>query len=69
LVLAVPLFGQGQQTPRAQSPSGSARQPTRLADGQPDVQGIWGAVIVGVFSLTNPMTGGDDFAQRLGPLP
>jgi hypothetical protein len=69
LVLAAPLFGQGQQTPGAQSPSGSAWQPTRLSDGQPDVQGVWGAVLGGVFSLTNPMTGGEDFAQRLGGPP
>src|SRR6266704_1568192 len=69
LVLAAPLFGQEQQTPRAQSPSSSPWQPPRLSDGQPDVQGVWGAVLVGVFSLTNPMTGGDDFAQRLGGPP
>ena len=65
LLLAVPLFAQEQQTPRAQSPE--SRLPIGvLPDGQPDVQGIWGAVLGGVFSLTNPMTGGDDFAQRLG---
>ena len=58
LVLAAPLFAQEQKT-----------QPARLSDGQPDVQGVWGAVVVGVFSLTNPMTGGDDFAQRLGGPP
>jgi hypothetical protein len=69
VLLAVPLFGQDQQTPCAQSPTISAWQPARLSDGQPDVQGIWGAVIVGVFSLTNPMTGGDDFAWRLGAPP
>ncbi len=69
LLLAVPLFAQEQKTPSAQPPSISAWQPARLSDGQPDVQGIWGAVIVGVFSLTNPMTGGDDFAQRLGAPP
>ena len=43
--------------------------PARLSDGQPDVQGVWAAVLRGVFSLTNPMTGGDDFAQRLGGPP
>ena len=69
LVLAAHLSGQEQQTLRAQSPSGSPWQPARLSDGQPDVQGVWGAVVVGVFSLTNPMTGGDDFAQRLGGPP
>ena len=69
VLLAVPLFGQEQRTPRALSPSTSAWQPVRLSDGQPDVQGVWGAVLGGVFSLTNPMTGGDDFAQRLGGPP
>jgi hypothetical protein len=69
LLLAAPLFGQEQKTPFAQPPSIPAWQPARLSDGQPDVQGIWGAVIGGVFSLTNPMTGGDDFAQRLGAPP
>ena len=55
----------------AQEPSSAQApwQPARLSDGQPDVQGVWGAVLRGVFSLTNPMTGGDDFAQRLGGPP
>ena len=55
----------------AQEPSSAQTpwQPARLSDGQPDVQGVWGAVLRGVFSLTNPMTGGDDFAQRLGGPP
>ena len=30
------------------------------------MQGVWRATLVGAFSLTNPMTGGDEFAQRLG---
>lgn len=66
LLMVVPLVGQEQQPSRAQPSNVSPWQPTRLSDGQPDVQGIWGAVLGGVFSLTNPMTGGDDFAQRLG---
>jgi hypothetical protein len=70
LVLTPSLFGQEvQQAPRAQTSGASAWQPARLSDGQPDVEGVWGAVLAGAFSLTNPMTGGDDFAQRLGGPP
>ena len=54
LLLPAPLL--------AQQPEWS---PSRLTDGQPDVQGIWGAQLGGVFSLTNPMTGGQEFEQRL----
>src|SRR5690242_18026525 len=69
LILPVPVLAQGPQTPRAQPATSSAWTPVRLADGQPDVQGTWGAVLGGVFSLTNPMTGGQDFEQRLGGPP
>jgi len=62
-VSAAPLVAQDRPS------SESAWRPARLSDGQPDVQGVWGAVVRGVFSLTNPMTGGDDFAQRLGGPP
>ena len=68
-VVTAPLFAQEQQPSRAQSSPASSWQPARLSDGQPDVQGVWGAVLAGAFSLTNPMTGGDDFAQRLGGPP
>ena len=64
LLLAVPLIGQ-EQIPRAQSGSAARWQPTRLADGQPDVQGFWGAVLGGTVSLTNPVTGGGEFQQRI----
>ena len=67
LVFTPSLFGQeAPQSPRGQTPGASVWQPARLSDGQPDVEGVWGAVLAGAFSLTNPMTGGDDFAQRLG---
>jgi hypothetical protein len=69
VVLSVRLAAQGSQVPGAQGSAGAPWQPVPLSDGQPDVQGVWGAVIGGVFSLTNPMTGGDDFAQRLGGPP
>jgi hypothetical protein len=37
----------------------------RLPDGQPDVQGIWAAVNAGSTSLTNPISGGEDFDRRV----
>lgn len=39
--------------------------PQRLPDGQPDVQGIWAAVNAGSTSLTNPISGGEDFDRRI----
>jgi hypothetical protein len=33
-------------------------EPRRLPDGQPDIQGIWGASPTGTFDLTDPKTGG-----------
>jgi hypothetical protein len=60
----VPLQGQGQ--------AGAARPaapkpwpPQKLSDGQPDVQGIWAAVNGGSTSLTNPISGGEDFDRRV----
>ena len=42
---------------------------TRLADGQPDVQGIWGAVLAGSVSLTNPISQAQDFEKQNVRLP
>ena len=39
--------------------------PVRLTDGQPDVQGMWGAVMAGSVSLTNPISVGDAFNQQV----
>ena len=39
--------------------------PQKLSDGQPDVQGMWAATNAGSVSLTNPITGGEDFDVRL----
>ena len=38
--------------------------PHKLADGQPDVQGFWGAEIQGTFSLVNPRNGGGSAPTR-----
>jgi hypothetical protein len=40
--------------------------PQRLADGQPDVQGIWAATMAGSTSLTNPISGGEDLERQRG---
>jgi hypothetical protein len=64
VLMAIPAFGQGQGAARTQSPAAAPRQPSRLADGQPDVQGYWGPVLGGTFSLTNPMTGAAEFESR-----
>jgi len=59
-----PLQGQGQggaARPAAPKPW----PPQKLSDGQPDVQGIWAAVNGGSTSLTNPISGGEDFDRRV----
>ena len=57
----------GQEERSAANRAGSSRPwpPQHLADGQPDVQGIWAAVNAGSTSLTNPISGGEDFDRRL----
>jgi hypothetical protein len=59
--------------PQAQGQGGAANRPAaskpwppqKLSDGQPDVQGIWAAVNGGSTSLTNPISGGEDFDRRV----
>src|SRR6266850_2715612 len=57
----------GQDQRGAGNPAGVARPwpPTRLVDGQPDVQGLWSAVNAGSTSLTNPISGGAEFDRRV----
>jgi hypothetical protein len=40
-------------------------QPARLSDGQPDVQGMWGAVNAGSVSLSNPISVDQDFERHV----
>jgi hypothetical protein len=60
---ALPVVGQG---------SGGAATvvsrpwPAHLADGQPDVQGIWSAVNGGSLSLTNPINPQAEFDRQAG---
>ena len=57
----------GQERKEAGTPAVAARPwpPARLADGQPDVQGLWSAINAGSLSLTNPISVGVDFDQRV----
>ena len=65
LLMTIPVAG--QQRGRGGAPPAATRPwpPERLADGQPDVQGIWSAVNGGSTSLTNPISGGADFDRRV----
>jgi hypothetical protein len=64
LLATVPLRGQGQGG-AANRPASKPWPPQKLSDGQPDVQGIWAAVNAGSTSLTNPISGGEDFDRRV----
>jgi hypothetical protein len=65
LVMTVaPVHGQARGE-AAKSP----RPLGRLADGQPDVQGIWGASLAGSVSLTNPISQAQDFEKQNVRLP
>jgi hypothetical protein len=64
LLSTAPLRGQGQAG-AANRPAAKAWPPQKLSDGQPDVQGIWAAVNAGSTSLTNPISGGEDFDRRV----
>jgi hypothetical protein len=65
LSTAVPVVGQGGGGAAARAVVSRPWPPARLADGQPDVQGIWAAVNGGSTSLTNPISGGADFDRRV----
>src|ERR1700674_3743592 len=53
---AVPLSGQQPRGARNGTTAATTTwQPSRLPDGQPDMQGFWRPAIGGTFSLTSPM--------------
>jgi hypothetical protein len=68
MLLSATMTIRGQEergaAPRA-APTSRPWPPHRLPDGQPDVQGIWAAVNAGSTSLTNPISGGEDFDRRI----
>jgi hypothetical protein len=61
---AVPVRGQAEGG-AANRAASRPWPPQKLSDGQPDVQGIWAAVNAGSTSLTNPISGGEDFDRRV----
>ena len=65
LSAAVPAAAQGGEG--AAKPVARPWPPARLADGQPDVQGVWAAQAGGSVSLSNPISGGMDLQRRLTP--
>ena len=55
---------------QARAEAGKSPAPLgRLADGQPDVQGMWSAVLAGSVSLTNPISQAQDFEKQNVRLP
>ena len=65
LLTTVPLRGQGEGGAANRPAASKPWPPQKLSDGQPDVQGIWAAVNAGSTSLTNPISGGEDFDRRV----
>jgi len=65
VALAMPL---SSQQPRNES-AAKTWPPPRLADGQPDVQGLWRPTLNGTQSLTAPMTGEAEFNARITGVP
>lgn len=65
LSMTAPVAGQGRGGGANSAESTRPWPPQKLSDGQPDVQGIWAATMAGSTSLTNPITGGEDFDRRL----
>ena len=55
------LLLSGSAAGQSATAAGGAWTGPRTADGQPDVQGTWDAVISGSFSLVTPMAGGGRF--------
>ena len=67
LSTAVPAIGQAGQGAADRPVASRPWPPARLADGQPDVQGVWAAQAGGSVSLSNPISGGMDLQRRLAP--
>jgi len=65
LSAVVPVVGQGGGGAGNQAVAPRPWPPEHLADGQPDVQGIWSAVSGGSTSLTNPISGQADFDRKI----
>ena len=64
LSMAVPAAGQENESAPNRPAASRPWPPARLADGQPDVQGVWAAQAGGSVSLSNPISGGADLQRR-----
>jgi len=64
-----PAFGQGPQEAGSRASASAPGPLERLADGQPNVQGVWNPVNAGSLSLTNPVPQAADFDPTIKPLP
>src|ERR1700682_3275141 len=65
LSTAVPVVGKGGGGAAGRAVVSRPWPPARLADGQPDVQGIWSAVDAGSTSLTNPISNVADLERHV----
>ena len=63
--MAAPAVGQGDENAANRPAVSRPWPPARLADGQPDVQGVWAAMAGGSVSLSNPISGGADLQRRI----
>lgn len=60
-----PVAGQGREGTAKPAAASRPWAPERLPDGQPDVQGIWASQNAGSTSLTNPVSGEEDFERQV----
>ena len=65
LASAVPAAGQGGEGNAGRPVASKPWPPAPLADGQPDVQGVWAAQAGGSVSLSTPISGGVDLQRRV----
>lgn len=64
-----PARGQGREEAGGRAVVSAPKPLERLADGQPNVQGVWNPVNAGSLSLTNPVPQAADFDRTIKPLP
>jgi hypothetical protein len=62
---SAPMHGQAREEAAKKPPPPIGRTP----DGQPNVQGVWGATMAGSVSLTNPVSADQDFQKQDIKLP
>jgi hypothetical protein len=65
----VSVLGQDREEAGGRTAVASSKPLERLADGQPNVQGMWRPANPGSLSLTNPVPQTADFDRTIKPLP